>query len=97
MHIKKLVRFFNGEQDAYGMPSIYHAYIVIGRAGNPGETTQGHGVAKVYTLSTQAPALNSDIVTAAGGAVGAISEAVQRLKKLNSGLTFNEQPESALP
>jgi hypothetical protein len=95
--ITKRISFSNTELDNFGMPTNYRAYFIIARKAEVGESThQSDGIAKVYTLSTQAVALNQDHVVAAGGSENAVALAIEKLKALNSGLNFrvfeNEKP-----
>lgn len=87
--IKKKVHFFNTELDDYGMPTNFRAYFIISRKAEVGESAnQTDGRAKVYTLSSQAVALNPEYVVAEGGAENAVNLAIERLKLLNPGLNI---------
>jgi hypothetical protein len=95
--ITKHVSFSNTELDNFGMPTNYRAYFIMARKAESGESAhQSDGIAKIYTLSTQAVALNPDHVVADGGPENAVSLAIEKLKSLNSGLNIrvyeNEQP-----
>lgn len=87
----KRVQFYKGDNDTFGMPADYQSYLIRTRVANHGETgTPESGIAKVYTLSSQAIPLNPDNVVGAGGIDDAIEEAIKRLKSAHNGYTFRQ-------
>lgn len=95
--IKKRVSFYGAELDNFGMPTMYRSYFIIGREAKNGESAnKSDGIAKVYTLSIQAVALNPDHVVAVGGSEKAVNLAIVKLRELNPDLNErvypNEQP-----
>lgn len=73
--------------DAFGMPSIYWQYLVVGITSDGkeaipgfGVTNPGWGIAKIYRLTPKAPEPNEYYAHAEGGADAAIDLGVQQLK-----------------
>lgn len=91
----KTVLFFSNDWDDFGMPTDYHAYVVIGRGAAQGEAVKGEGIAKVYPLSEQAPLLNPDRVFGPDPD-GAVAKAIERLKEVNQDLEFSEDIKTVL-
>lgn len=84
--LSKRVQFSKGELDDYGMPSDYQAYLVRARKAGQGEAASREaGIARVYTLSSQAKPLNPDHVIGKQGVQGALESAIERLKKEHEG------------
>jgi len=82
----RIITFSNTELDTFGMPTTYKSYLVKAREARPGEANHGDGIARVYSMSSGAEALNPDHVVAAGGAEKALEEAFARLRLGKDGL-----------
>ena len=79
------VYFYGEEVDDFGMPLQYHAYVVIGRDAKPEEAPQGHGIAKVYPISREAPPLQPDHVVG-NNCRSAVLRAIMQLRKIHAHL-----------
>ena len=86
-NITMKVHFFNLQQDDFGMPTIYRAYVLIGRSANYGEALSDQGITRIYPISDLTPNLNLDTVVASGGIEGSMQEAIKQLKILNPNLS----------
>ena len=82
----KRISFANLQQDAFGMPTQYKAYLVVARLAEPGEANEGDGIACVYPMSAHATPLNPDHVVAPGGPEKAIEAAFPKLRLGKEGL-----------
>lgn len=86
MIITKKIYFTSVEQDNFGMPMIYRAYVLIGKNASIGEALRDQGITKIYAISNATENLNPDTVVAFGGIEGSMQEAIKQLKILNPNL-----------